>query len=93
MTPRETLWAEGLPILIRLTGVNERRARAHLGRMLKDLRDDAEAATGILRDAARLDPAQATAWIAAAVKAHGKPAAVSPLARARAAQLARRAAS
>lgn len=92
MSDRELLWAEGLPILMRLTGVNERRARAHLGRILKDLKDDADAALGILRDAARRDPAVATAWIAASVKAHGK-GAVSPLARARAAQLARRAAS
>jgi hypothetical protein len=88
---RRRLWADGLPILVRLTGVNERRARAHLGRILRDLKDDAAAALALLKDAEALDPANATAWIAAAVAAHGRPkTAITPLARARAAQLARR---
>lgn len=69
---RQRLWAEGLPILRRLTHAKERQARAHLGRILRDLKDDPEAALSILMDAERLDPAEACAWISAAVRAHGK---------------------
>lgn len=70
---RTALWAEGVPILCRLTGKPERACRSFLGRLLRDLNDDCAVLLAILRDAEDDRPADPFSWLAAAVAARKRP--------------------
>ena len=69
---RDELWALGVPTLRNLTGKPEGAARAFLGKMLKNLGDDAAAALAILREAESLRPIDPAAWVSAAAKARSQ---------------------
>ena len=65
---RSDLFRTGLDRLRALTGKPESPCRAFLGRMLRDLGDDAAVCAAVLVEAERLRPADPTAWLVAAVR-------------------------
>lgn len=65
---RSALWSEGLPRLRRLTGKPDGAARAILGRLCRDARDDCALVATLLHEAERDRPMDPMAWIAAALK-------------------------
>lgn len=72
---RDTLWAEGLPILERMIGKPPSQCRSVLGRLLRDVQDDCPRALCVLREAEQLRPADPLAWITrAAAPQSGRPA-------------------
>lgn len=67
--PRATLWSEGLTQIQAITGLPPPRAKALLGRWLRDLRDDCTALLQIIQAALDTNPIDPIPWIAKAVKA------------------------
>lgn len=65
---RDALWADGVPILMRLTGKGNSGCRAMLGALLRDMQDDCAALMLRLREAEALRPADPAAWLTAACR-------------------------
>lgn len=70
---RTLLFRDGLATLRRLTGKPEQAARGLLGRLLRDARDDASLVASALARADDIRPAEAVAWIVAAVRTLANP--------------------
>lgn len=66
LTIREALWRDGIPILRKLTGLPDGKARSLLGSLLKATRDDCARAYRVIREADDLRPADPVAWLRAA---------------------------
>ena len=60
---RAVLWTHGLPLLRRLTGISDQRARGILGKLLRVLRDDCAACMGLLLEAEDLHPIDPIPWL------------------------------
>ena len=69
---RDLLWSDGLPFLRSITGLTEGRARALLGRFVKDATGDCARVRAILAQAARDRPIDPVPWITEALKARTK---------------------
>ena len=65
---RGLLFRGGLETLKRLTGLNDKPARSLLGRMLKQIGDDAAGLHSIIQNAERERPAEPVAWITGAIR-------------------------
>lgn len=65
---RTALWTEGLARLRRLTGASDRSARAMLGRLCRDARDDCALVSCLLFEAERDRPGDPSAWLVAAIR-------------------------
>jgi hypothetical protein len=63
---RDALWRDGIPILRKLTGLPDGKARGLLGSLLKGTHDDCARVYRVLREADNLGPADPVAWIKAA---------------------------
>jgi hypothetical protein len=65
---RDALWQDGLPILRRLTGKPDGAARALLGKLLRESRDDCARVLAVLHRAADTRPVDPVPWLTEAVK-------------------------
>lgn len=65
---RTALWTEGLARLRRLTGASDRSARAMLGKLCRDARDDCALVSCLLFEAERDRPGDPSAWLVAAIR-------------------------
>ncbi|NBW77378.1 MAG: winged helix-turn-helix domain-containing protein [Sphingomonadaceae bacterium] len=66
---RDELWQRGLPILRRLSGIPDAKARALLGRLLKSARDDCARVLAALDEAQDMRPVDPVSWLTRAVVA------------------------
>ena len=66
---RDRLWGIGLPSLQAMTGLPARRARAALGKLLKDARDDCALVLTVLDEAATVRPIDPYPWLQKAILA------------------------
>ena len=69
---RSELWNQGVPILRRLTGIPDAKARALLGRLLREAKDDARQVLRSLVEAEDLQPADPVSWLTAAARHRGR---------------------
>lgn len=60
---RDSLWRDGVPIVRKLLGYSDSRARSFLGGLLKKSHDDSARIYSALREAESLDPADPAAWL------------------------------
>lgn len=71
--PRTMLFREGVPAIRQLTGKSDGAARALVGKWLKAARDDCKRLHRVIDDAQDAKPADAVAWIEAALQdRHGQ---------------------
>ena len=70
---RTILFRDGLALLRRLTGMPEQATRRLVAKLLRDAHDDAGLVLEVLRAADEMRPAEAVAWIVAAVHTRANP--------------------
>jgi hypothetical protein len=60
---RTALWRDGVPILMKLMGVSDSKARTAMGKLLAGTRDDCARLYAALREAESLRPLDPWAWL------------------------------
>ena len=70
---RTVLFRDGLALLRRLTGMPEQATRRLVAKLLRDAHDDAGLVLAVLHAADEMRPAEAVAWIVAAVRTRANP--------------------